>query len=150
MEIMDLPQVEELQSRYREFNERYFENVLPGEIIIEWSKRMTSAAGLCNFRKKTIKLSVWYHLKYPEEIDSTLLHEMIHLVVPGHGPQFKYYLKKLQDLGANVSRYSKEKAKDPRWLYVCPQCGSSFKAYNRCINRYICRRCKSKFKESKI
>jgi predicted SprT family Zn-dependent metalloprotease len=150
LEIKDLPQVEELQARYREYNERYFENILPREITIEWSKRMTSAAGSCNYRKKIIKISVWYHLKYPEEIDNTLLHEMIHLIVPGHGPKFKAYLIKLQEQGANVSRHSKEKAKDPRWLYVCPKCQTSFKSYNRYLNLYICRHCKSNFKEYKL
>lgn len=150
LEIKDLPQVEELQAKYQKYNASYFEKALPREITIQWSKRMTSVAGSCNYRKKIIKLSTWYHLKYPEEIDNTLLHEMIHLIVPGHGPKFKAYLKHLQTQGANVSRYSKEKAKDPRWLYVCIKCQASFKSYNRCLNRYICKHCKSKFKEYKL
>lgn len=152
-----LPSVDELYRRYSVFAGRYFEGHLPplGEVTIEWSRRMTSSAGLCRPQTKIIRLSVHYHLKYPDEIDNTLLHEMIHLIVPNHGPMFYAWLKHIQSKGGHVSRYSKGRATPAnyRWRYSCRRCGihkDTKRRYADGGRRYRCGRCKSKLIEQQL
>src|SRR5690606_15225155 len=94
-----LPSVDELDQRYERFNRLYFENLLPraDDVTIEWSRRMTSAAGRCYTKRRIIRLSTHYHEKFPEEVDQTLLHEMIHLLVPNHGPLFHLWLRRIRE-----------------------------------------------------
>ncbi len=152
MILEKLASIEELYNLYNNYNRLYFKNRLPKEshIKIEWSNRLSRSAGVCYRTSKIIRLSTAYHKKHPKEIGGTLLHEMIHIEVRGHGEEFKGELKRIQDLGGKVSRYSMEPAKEPRWEYVCISCGQTIRKYKRYPQNIICGICKSKFKEKYI
>ncbi len=120
----NLISIDELYRIYDEYNVKYFQSQLSDNITIEWSSRLTRSAGICYMKKKIIRLSTHYHMRYPQDIKSTLLHEMIHLIIPGHGREFKEQVERINGLGGKVSRYSRERAKIPEkfWLYICPIC----------------------------
>lgn len=147
--LKDLFSIEELYRLYCEYNYKYFNNKLPkrDEVTIEWSTRLSCSAGVCYRQRKLIRLSTAYHIRYPEEIGSTLLHEMIHLKIRGHGPKFQDEMRRIMALGGKVSRYSKEAAKAPRWKYVCLKCKATIKKYKRYPKNIICGRCRGKFEE---
>src|SRR5690554_6941556 len=107
---MQLPSEAVLYERYERFNRLYFDNRLPAReaVTIEWSHRMTSSAGRCYPQRRLIRLSTHYHARFPAEVDETLLHEMIHLLVPNHGPDFYAWMRRIRARGGVVNRYSKE------------------------------------------
>lgn len=138
----DLPcSQEELHRLYARLRILYFTTpqgqcvLPPPELVrVEWSHRITASAGLCYPAKRLIRLSTHYHARFPEDVEATLLHEMIHLIVPGHGPAFQAWLKLINERGGRVARYAKARAKprqNPRWLYRCVQCGARIPRYRR-------------------
>lgn len=152
-----LPSVVSLYARYRRFASEYFDGRVPPaeDVRIEWSTRMTSSAGLCRPRSRTIRLSVHYHTKFPEEVNATLLHEMIHLLVPNHGPAFYAWMDTIRRRGGRVSRYAKERAtpRQYRWVYVCRHCGMRKKTMRRYPHggrQYRCGRCGGKLAENRL
>ena len=147
-----MPTEAELAALYSSLRRRYFWAgdgrgcLLPpaGEVAIEWSTRLTASAGVCYPGKRLIRLSTHYHRRFPDEVESTLLHEMIHLIVPGHGPAFRAWIERIRSLGGSVNRFAREPARPPRWVYVCPSCGSRFPRQRRLPGggrRYRCRAC---------
>lgn len=145
---------EALKTMYARCRDQYFcmpdgSNPLPepSEVTVEWTTRATASAGLCYPKRRLIRLSVHYHVRHPQDVEATLLHEMIHLIVPGHGPGFHAWMRHIQAAGGRVFRYAKERAKPaplPRWVYTCVTCGGQFR-YRRRLNqggkRHRCRRC---------
>lgn len=119
----------------------------PDAVRIEWSHRITASAGLCYPAKKLIRLSTHYHARFPDDVEATLLHEMIHLIVPGHGPDFYRWMARIRARGGRVYRYSKERAlplSHAKWLYTCRNCGRSYGYTRRLAHggvRHYCRRC---------
>lgn len=130
-----------MAARYEELRRRYFRlpdgrfAVPPAhEVVVEWSSRLTAAAGVCYPSRKVIRLSTHYHAAHPGDVDSTLLHEMIHLIVPHHGPAFRQWMAFIQAQGGRVDRYARERATPrgaPRWLYRCQKCGAAIQRYRR-------------------
>lgn len=122
----------DLYALYARFRDAFFRKpdgsyYIPAaeEVTIQWSSRMTAAAGKCYPTSRIIRLSVPYHRKFPHEIPDTLLHEMIHLIVPGHGPAFHRWIERIRAMGGRVRRYATERATPapaPRWIYVCTRC----------------------------
>lgn len=152
-----LPSVDELYQRYERFNRLYFENLLPraDDVTIEWSRRMTSAAGRCYTKRRIIRLSTHYHEKFPEEVDQTLLHEMIHLLVPNHGPLFHLWLRRIRERGGVVQRYSRERATPAkyRWEYTCRRCGAVRRTQRRLAHGgkyHRCRQCRVGVTEKRL
>lgn len=146
-----LPTEAELAEWYAAYRARYFLDdagrpLLPpaDEVQIEWSSRLSTAAGLCYPRRRLIRLSREYHARFPDDVGATLLHEMIHLLVPGHGPPFYAWMERIRARGGRVSRYPQGRAKAPRYRYTCRGCGASFTRYRR-MNfggaRHFCRAC---------
>jgi predicted SprT family Zn-dependent metalloprotease len=121
-----LPTVRDLYILYELYNKQYFQSRLPSraDVTIEYSNRLTASAGLCYPQKRLIRLSKHYHGKYPEEAPLTLLHEMIHLLVPNHGTQFKMWVERIKQMGGNVETRAKERATPSafRWQYICVSC----------------------------
>lgn len=150
--LNSLPAIGDLYELYREYNNKFFCNQLPRveKVRIEWSNRLSSSAGICYSKSKIIRLSRAYHIKHIDDVGSTLLHEMIHLKIRGHGVEFKRELKRIQNLGGKVYRYSKEAAKVPRWIYTCKNCNIAIKKYKRYPKNIICGKCRGKFKEEFI
>lgn len=145
---MQLPSEAVLYERYERFNRLYFDNRLPAReaVTIEWSHRMTSSAGRCYPQRRLIRLSTHYHTRFPAEVDETLLHEMIHLLVPNHGPDFYAWMRRIRARGGVVNRYSKERATPPRfrWEYTCRRCGAVRRTQRRLAHGgkyHRCRRC---------
>lgn len=135
-----LPSRQYLTEQYVHYRKRYFclddGPCIPpvDEVRIEWSNRLTSSAGICYPERKIIRLSAHYYRVYPEDLENILLHEMIHLVVPNHGPEFYGWLRYIRSLGGQVSRYAKSMAAEQsmaRWQYECTQCGYVVYRYRR-------------------
>lgn len=152
-----LPSVAVLYERYKLFARQYFDDQLPpaGEVSIEWSGRMTSAAGRCYPERKVIRLSLHYHAKFPDEVDQTLMHEMIHLLVPNHGSAFYEWLRRIRERGGVVHRYSKERATPARfrWSYTCRRCGATRRTQRRLAHGgkyHRCRRCQVGVREQRL
>jgi len=146
---MGLMEIRELYELYNKFNILFFYGKLPKpqEVKIEWSDRLSRSAGVCYKNRRIIRLSTSYHFKYPEDIESTLLHEMIHLKIKGHGKEFQDELKRINSLGGSVARYSKGPAKEAKWEYICEGCGQTLRKYKRYPQNIICGICRSKFRE---
>lgn len=147
-----------LKKLYDELHEKYFNNKFADyDVTVNWSNRLTACAGNCRSNKweKTAKinLSTHYHEKYPEDVAKTLLHEMIHIHAKGHGQYFQSEMQRIRRLGGEVYRYSKERAteKNIKWEYICSNCGiKNPRARKLDVNKYICRRCRSKLIEKRV
>jgi predicted SprT family Zn-dependent metalloprotease len=148
----------QLHNLYDNLNKKYFNDNLPksSEIILEWSGRLTASAGVCYRKPKNsvIRLSTHYHKDFPEEIENTLLHEMIHLKVKGHGPEFKKEINRIISLGGKVKRFSKRRATKKRinWIYKCKKCSKQYERNRKIttLKRYRCGICKGKLEEIKV
>ncbi|GAB4315509.1 MAG: hypothetical protein Kow0074_03120 [Candidatus Zixiibacteriota bacterium] len=131
----DLPDAEELTRRFIRFNARYFDNKLP-RATVRWSKRMR-IAGTCDRGRRVITLSWAYHQHFPDDVDDTLLHEMIHLRLPHHDAAFR---REAERVGATV--HCKEYPglhPRARYVYICPNCQAVFHRTRR--DRLYCGRC---------
>lgn len=160
-----LPSNDELAALYTEYRERFFrcetrpsgrkpghdewgEYRIPSidRVRVAWSTRLTSSAGICYPGRLIIRLSTHYHERFPTEVGPTLLHEMIHLIVPGHGTEFHRWLQRITDLGGTVHRYARERAAAPRWEYVCQVCKRRYPRQRRLPGRgrkHRCRVCRA-------
>lgn len=125
----------ELRDLYAMYREIHFNGKIPPveEITIEISSKLTASAGYCNPGKKRIKLSMHYLERFPEDDLGTLLHEMIHFLVPNHGPMFMAWANKINRAeGAEIVRkYSFGRAKEGNWLYMCDNCDMEYERVKR-------------------
>jgi len=55
---------------------------------ISWSVRQQKIFGICNWRKKTIRISARLKKVPRWVLDYVILHELVHLHYPHHGPKF--------------------------------------------------------------
>ncbi len=136
---------------------KYFANKLPPatDVVIEYSARLTASAGVCYTKKRVIRLSTHYHLKFPEQAGVTLLHEMIHLIVPGHGKAFKAWISRINNAGGSVTMRSTERATKAlyRWKYECTSCKKEYLRKKRLRGRgrhYVCGNCQCRLDEIKL
>lgn len=133
---------ENLEEYYQLLREKYFLpcgiNIPPVDCVeIIKTGKLTKHAGSCSQDgtakktvndtvrcKHTIKLSTHYHRKYPDEVQKTLAHEMLHTIVTGHGGNFERLMNKLKDHGCPIDLYAKERAKEKtyRWKIYCTEC----------------------------
>ena len=67
-------------------NDKCFGGKLP-PAKVEWSTRLR-IAGNCRPDTREIRLSVRYHTHYPEELEYTLVHEMLHVLERRHNDRF--------------------------------------------------------------
>ncbi len=144
MKFKRLPSEKTLKEIYHTFNERYFNNELPADAKVEWSEKMTRNAGACIPRKKVIRISWHYAKSFPKDVENILVHEMIHLKFPNHGAQFHKEVDRINSCGEdiNVARFSLGRAKDPKYRYVCTECGAQFPRDKKVnTERYKCGRC---------
>ena len=124
----------DLSARFAALNARFFEGALAARCV--WSERLTASAGSCAPEAGLIKISAPYHRRHPASLDATLAHEMIHLIVPGHGAAFRRMAEPIaRALGipwrelrwaqpyADASRY--------RWVYACDRCGREMPSRKR-------------------
>ncbi|MEA2075059.1 MAG: M48 family metallopeptidase [Euryarchaeota archaeon] len=79
---------EVLEQRAREFNRRYFGGELSWTRISYTTEQNARTFGICNTRNRTIRVSDRL-LKMPRFVhDYVVVHELAHLKVPRHGPDF--------------------------------------------------------------
>jgi len=115
-----------LDEVFTDLNDRFFEGRLNARL--EWSNRLTSSAGSCRPDERLIRVSRLYWRRHPESLPVTIAHEMIHLVTPNHGPEFRGMGMPIATaLGVdwNEFRYATRWAdlSRYRYLYACPKCG---------------------------
>ena len=92
------------KERYmREWYRSILKGILP-DLFIKWemttgmrcseyrTRYMKTRWGTCNHRTKVIWMNVRLAEKPLECIEYVVLHELVHTVVPNHGPEFKAYL----------------------------------------------------------
>jgi hypothetical protein len=81
------PSDAELMARAAVLSERY----LGGRAVpssVRWVDNMVSRWGSCTPMEKTIRISRRLFGLPEYVVDYVLLHELVHLIVPGHGPAF--------------------------------------------------------------
>lgn len=123
----ELPDEKELVRRYEMYNRVYFEGKLPRVRII-YSNRMTSA-GSYTPHTKVIKIGRKYHQIFPEEINDTLKHEMIHIRHLKHDRSFKAEARRV---GASLRANSHPAlTRPPKYIYICTNCGRKYPRQKR-------------------
>ncbi len=132
-----LPTEPDLQLLFARLNYQYFNGTAP-DCRIRYNERFSNSAGRITYGAQlTIELSPKHFRRYPDALEPTLLHEMVHAWCyahfrdTGHGPRFKKKLRECgiasiyHDLG-NV-RPLTESSK--RYILRCEHCG--FEALRR-------------------
>ncbi len=133
-----LPEVAELYRRFEMFNWAFFGGKLPS-VKIEYSTRM-SAAGSYSRQTRVIRIGRKYHEIFPDEIDDTLKHEMIHIQHFRHDAAFKEIARKI---GASIKAKSHPSLRrPPKYVYVCPRCGMEYPRQKRLVMA-SCGKCSS-------
>ncbi|ULA60826.1 MAG: SprT-like domain-containing protein [Nitrospira sp.] len=151
-----------LLTLWADLNHRYFAGTLP-PIPIEWSRRLTSSAGMfvCRVgprhtythstldqtRRRCIRLSAILlrtgGSESQRETLVTLAHEMIHQWQydilkrrPNHGLDFRRMMARMNQDGLGITIYhslGKEVTALARYAWRCQQCGSIYRRQRRTI-----------------
>lgn len=155
----DSETIKYLRAKYDMFNIKYFSGVLPSSMRILLNRRYTKTGGAFTWYSRepyrnNISISTKYMEKYPEEIDNTLVHEMIHVLMfergylkEGHGRRFKAEMERINRMGMKVTQYVENSFSDTKYscLVQCNRCGN-FTKYKRkpkyALNNYFCTRCR--------
>jgi predicted SprT family Zn-dependent metalloprotease len=117
-----LPSIAELYRRFEVFNWMYFQGKLPRPVI-QYSSRMNSA-GSYTPHGRIIKIGRKYHELFPQDIDDTLKHEMIHIIHFYHDAAFR---REARRIGASMrARSHPALTRPPKYLYQCPGCQRTF------------------------
>ena len=155
------PAVEPFVALWTDLNARYFRGALP-EIRIEWSRRLTSSAGMFVCRvgprqsraegagdatRRCIKLSAILlrgrHPHHHRDLTTTLAHEMIHQWQydilkrrPNHGTDFRRMMGRMNQDGLGITVYhslGREVAALAKYAWRCQQCGDLYTRQRRTI-----------------
>ncbi len=125
----------DLQDLFDRLNRVWFRGRLP-RLEVRWSQRL-KVAGQIERRRRRILLGLEYHCHYPADLESTLKHEMVHLLHWNHDRQFR---RECARVGAAVHCRTYPGMFRPfRYLYQCPGCGQRYPA--RRILHAACARC---------
>lgn len=81
------PSAAELMQRAARLADRYVDGVRPTSIT--WSDRMQRSFGTCTPVDGTIRIARWAGTFPGYVLDDLLIHELAHLIEPGHGPRFQ-------------------------------------------------------------
>ncbi len=124
-----LPPVEELYRLFDYYNWKYFGGKLPS-VKIEYSNRMT-AAGSYSINRKLIRIGRKYHEIFPQDLEDTLKHEMIHIRHHHHDAAFK---REAERVGASLrAREHPLLRRPPKYVYECPGCGLEYPRQKRLV-----------------
>ncbi|MDF2441359.1 MAG: hypothetical protein JWN98_2343 [Abditibacteriota bacterium] len=157
--------VSQLSLLFDELNLKYFDNSLPA-CRIEWSRRLTRAAGNIDVRRRLVKLSTPLLIDafasdslFPPEfsvcgvpcdnpqraLEEILKHEMIHLwlhelgLPSGHTPEFR---AKARAIGQPRTRHGIAlPIPKSGWIYACPACHTEFSRRRRYGRAVACAKC---------
>jgi len=118
----ELPSLDELYRMFDGINARLFGNQLP-RLKIKYSDRMLTAGSFIpNINE--IRMVRRYHKIFPDDLEDTLAHEMIHFIYPDHGRMFKRMAAQY-----GISLKAKEHPSlrgNVKYLYYCPSCGREY------------------------
>lgn len=158
-----MPSPEPLLAIWADLNRRYFQDTLP-PIPIEWSRRLTSSAGMfvCRIgprqpfartveepaRRRCIRLSAVLlprNNRGPgHETIMTLAHEMIHQWQydilkrrPNHGADFRRMMARMNGDGLGITIYhslGKDVAALAKYAWRCQHCGCLYQRQRRTIH----------------
>ncbi|HEX8805966.1 MAG TPA: SprT-like domain-containing protein [Candidatus Aquilonibacter sp.] len=144
-----IPGVADLQLLFARLNYQYFNGEIP-DCRIAYNGRFSNSAGRITYgRPLLIELSPKHFRKFPEALEETLLHEMVHAWCyarwrdTGHGARFKKKMRECglasiyHDLG-NV-RPLNESTK--RYILRCEECGFEVLRRKRPGKPASCPRC---------
>ena len=132
----ELPPVTELYRLFDLFNNVYFGGKLP-RVKIEYSTRMFSA-GSYSPNRKMIRIGKKYHEIFPQDLEDTLKHEMIHIRHYRHDAGFRAEAARI---GASMrAREHADLRRPPKYIYVCPGCGMEYPRQKRLVMA-SCGRC---------
>jgi SprT-like protein len=124
----ELPSEDELRALFDRFNDEFFGGRLPS-VRIEYSSRMQRSAGSYHPTDKIIRIGRRYHELFPEEVEDTLKHEMIHILHLRHNAAFK---REAERIGTSVRAQSHPSlGRPPKYIYVCPGCGREYPRQKR-------------------
>jgi hypothetical protein len=117
-----LPPLPLIYEMYQKINQRFFESRLP-IVRISYSQKML-IAGSYTPALKEIRLGIRYHKIFPDDIEDTLKHEMIHILNPSHNGNFKAMAKKI---GASLKAKSHPDLQQvAKYIYICPVCARKY------------------------
>lgn len=91
------PTKTQLFDRAQHLNKQY----LDGKAVptsVEWSSRMSRIWGACTIEDKTIRISDRLRDAPQYALDYLLIHELIHILIPGHGADFRALLERYPQL----------------------------------------------------
>lgn len=133
--------------------------------LLEWNFKWTkklSTYGTCDYKNKTIELSLPIAVSDKEKAIDTLLHELAHALTPddGHGKVWKAKCleigaepKRLADnvkLDSNLEHLKPNKSNIRKMKYyqlTCPCCTFSIDRHRKTKCEYSCPKCSSSFDE---
>lgn len=145
-----LPTEPDLQLIFARLNYEFFNGEVP-DCRIRYNERFSNSTGRIDYaeRPMAIELSPKHFRKYPEALEETLLHEMIHAWCftrfreMGHGARFK---KKLRDCGLDsiyheLGNVRPLRESSRRYILRCEQCGFEVLRKRRPVKPASCPRC---------
>jgi len=118
----DLPPLSHLFRLFENLNRMHFDGKLP-QVAIEYSNRM-SAAGSYHPDRKLIKIGSKYHRLFPDHLEDTLKHEMIHIKHLHHNAAFKAEANRIG--ASRYASYHPSLRRPPRYTYYCKGCGRTY------------------------
>jgi len=125
----ELPTEAELARRFDIYNWQYYQGRLP-KPRIAYSTRM-KAAGSYSPSENLIRIGKAYHEVFPDELNQTLKHEMIHIIHIKHDRNFK---REAERLGTTVrAKYHESLIKPPKYVYGCPSCQKEYPRQKRLV-----------------
>ena len=136
-----------LENLFTILNTKWWGGKLPS-VSVRWSTRMHTAAGkFCASRRTAeIVLSTSYHRRFPDEIEDTLKHEMIHLALylkgkmrrgQIHGSEFQAEAARV---GAAIHcKYHEGMHRPMRYEWECPSCAA--RSHSRIRRDWACKSC---------
>ena len=145
-DALTLPSTADLQVIFAMLNARHFGGVLRAYRII-FNPRLTSVAGRIGHRPPVIELSPRLLASHAEQVEPTLLHEMVHAwlyqheLPSGHGPEFK---RKMREVGLTSIYHFlpiEQHRSRRRYMLSCPRCRTKLLRRRRPGFRVSCARC---------
>lgn len=88
---------DQLFERAMLLNKKYLDGAAV-PVSVEWSSRMSRIWGACTIEDRTIRISDRLRDAPAYALDYLLLHELIHIVIPGHGADFRELLERYPEL----------------------------------------------------
>ena len=145
-----LPPEPELQLLFARLNYRYFNGEVP-DCRIAYNARFSNSAGRITYgsHPMAIELSPKHFEKYPQALEETLLHEMIHAWCfarfrdTGHGARFKKKLREcgLRSIYHDLGSVRPLNESSKRYILRCEHCSFEVLRRKRPGKPVSCARC---------